>query len=314
MQLTCTANVVFLFCFRYLGSGCYYMDLHYMYRIGTTTASYIVPVMCRMLWISLSSDVFPAFTEDFWRQTAEGFKTRAYFPHCIGAVDCKHIRMIKPEHSGSLFYNYKSYFSIVLLAIADSNYKLLYVDVGSMGKDADPTIFDCSSFGKAFYDGSLNIPSTEKISNSSSPLPYVLVGDEAFGIDVNLMRPFPGRNLTKSTRIFNYRLSSARRFVECTFGILTNKWRIFHRPMNLKLNNTIHVVKAACVLHNYVRERDGFLFQDTLEITGLYNIQHDESQRITITRGNKAAYRYRNDFVSYFNSSEGRVPWQDDKV
>lgn len=45
--------------------------------------------------------------------------------------------MTKPEHSSYMWYNYKKYFLIVLLAKANSNYKLLYVDVGAMGKDAN---------------------------------------------------------------------------------------------------------------------------------------------------------------------------------
>nr|CAH7767050.1 unnamed protein product [Callosobruchus chinensis] len=55
--------------------------------------------------------------------------------------------------------------------------------------------------------------------------------DEAFGISKNLMRAYPGSNLTVPKRIFNYRLCRARRYVECSFGILSNKWRIFHRPL-----------------------------------------------------------------------------------
>lgn len=168
-----------------------------------------------------------------------------------------------------------------------------------MGKNADPTIFDRSTFGKTFRDGTLNIPVPDRISPSTKPLPYVLVWDEAFDIHVNLMRPFPRRNITRDSIIFNYRLSSARRFVECTFGLLTNKGRIFLRPINLQLCNAQSVVKAACALHNYVHESSGYRFQDTLGVTGVYDIQHEESQRLS--RGIKTAYLYRNYFATYFN-------------
>nr|CAH7767053.1 unnamed protein product [Callosobruchus chinensis] len=140
--------------------------------------------------------------------------TRTNFPHCVGAIDGKQVRVVKPVHSGSLFYNYKNYFSVVLLAVCDSNYKFLYIDVGSFGKESDSTV--------------LNF---EKVSDNLIPLPYVFIGDEAFGISKNLMRAYPGSNLTVPKRIFNYRLCRARRYVECSFGILSNKWRIFHRPL-----------------------------------------------------------------------------------
>jgi len=50
---------------------------------------------------------FPKPTKEQWELTALLLKKTANFPHCLGAVDGKDIRVIKPEHSGSMFYNYK---------------------------------------------------------------------------------------------------------------------------------------------------------------------------------------------------------------
>lgn len=54
------------------------------------------------------------------------------------------------------------------------------------------------------------------------------VGDKAFRIHKHLMRPYNGTHITLKKRISNYRLCSTPLYVECTFGILSNKWRIFH--------------------------------------------------------------------------------------
>ena len=74
----------------------------------------------------------------------------------------------------------------------------------------------------------MNIPESEKIPGDELELPYFLVGDEIFPLQTWLMRPFSGKALINETRkIFNYRLSRARRMIENTFGILVARWRIF---------------------------------------------------------------------------------------
>ena len=51
-----------------------------------------------------------------WNEVANSLKTKWNLPSCLGALDGKHIAIKAPEHSGSTFYNYKGFFSIVLLA------------------------------------------------------------------------------------------------------------------------------------------------------------------------------------------------------
>ena len=52
-------------------------------------------------------------------------------------MDGKHIRIKKPTHSGSLYHNYKGFFSIVLFAVVDADYKYMYTDVGGLGHQSD---------------------------------------------------------------------------------------------------------------------------------------------------------------------------------
>jgi len=95
--------------------------------------------------------------------------------------------------------------------------------------------------------------------------PYVFVADEAFGLHTNILRPFPGRGLNETRRIFNNRLSRARRTVECAFGVLANKWRVLHTPILVEPEFCDDIVKACCVLHNFVRKRDGCNYKEADE-------------------------------------------------
>jgi len=72
------------------------------------------------------------------------------------------------------------------------------------------------------------------------------------------------RNVGVARHIDNYRLTRARRMVECKFGIVCNKWILFHCAIDVCPNFSDVIVKTFCNVHIFVRQRDGFQFQDTL--------------------------------------------------
>ena len=82
------------------------------------------------------------------------FNNRWNFLHCVDTTDGKHIAIKKPAKNGSLFHNYyKGFFSIVLLAIVDANYKFMYVDIGQTGSGSDGGVFNEFPFKVAMEDG-----------------------------------------------------------------------------------------------------------------------------------------------------------------
>lgn len=278
--------------------------------LGRSTIAHFIHNVCVILWKRLGQCLNVPISKEEWKQIANDFEKRANFPHCVGAIDGKHIRITKPTDSGSLYYNYKHFFSILLLGVCDANYKFIFVDVGAYGKSCDSAVFKDTQFYAKLMNNSLELPDASPLSGNLLHIsPYTLVGDEAFGLHEHLMRPYGGI-LDHKKKIFNYRLTRARRFIECTFGILSNKWRIFHRPLNVRIDFAVDIIKAACVLHNFVRDRDGFQYDDTLHVTGFENVVRSDMSRNSEGR---TALSVRDKLAEYFVIDDP-LPWQNDYI
>lgn len=112
-----------------------YSSLQYAFRVSNNAISGIVSETCKVLYEVFADEYMPLpTTHDEWREIAEGFSKRWNWHNCVGAIDGKHIAIKKPAHSGTMYYNYKGFFSMVLMAVVDSSYKFIYVHVGDYGR------------------------------------------------------------------------------------------------------------------------------------------------------------------------------------
>lgn len=99
-----------------------------------------------------------------------------------------------------------------------------------------------SKIGRHLINNTFNLPLSRSIVENGPQLPFVLVGDEAFALTSFMMRLYPRANdLNLQQKVLNYRLSRARRIVECAFGIFTARWRIFRRPLSTNIDNAIAI-------------------------------------------------------------------------
>ncbi|XP_042176962.1 protein ALP1-like isoform X1 [Oncorhynchus tshawytscha] len=242
-------------CLRFLSTGDSYSTSGFSFRVGRSPVAGIVPSVAQAIWDCLVGEYMPVPKEEDWRAIAAEFLERWNFPNCLGSIDGKHVVIQAPPCSGSQFYNYKGTYSVVLLAVVDAIYYFCVVDVGAYGKGRDGGTLRDSAFGQALQDGTLEIPPSLTGAEDLGPVPHVFVDDKAFPLRPNLMRPYTGRQLPlpKPVRIFNKRLSGARLVVECTFGILAARWRMYWRVLGLILSNVNACVKATCVVYNYLR-------------------------------------------------------------
>lgn len=258
----------------------------------------------------------PKPTREKFIQNGKLFGDRWNFPNALGCIDGKHIRIRCPNQSGSLYYNYKDFFSIVLLAIVGPSYEFLAVDIGSFGREGDAGIFSKCSLGRAIKDKLFDIPGATILPNTEIVAPQVFLGDEAFPILENLLKPYP-RNQSlhdKSKAIFNYRLSRARRIVENAFGLLTQNFRIFLTPIHTNPDIIEDLITTACILHNLMIEAHGTNFEmDNSTPAILSSIDELHEHEIESDPEQELKYKIRDTFKDYFNSV-GSVPWQNDSI
>ena len=300
----------------FLATGESYARLEYFTRIDETTLGKIIPEVCEAIYSCLGKDLinFPR-TADEWQNVASGFEQRWNFPNCCGAIDGKHVAIAPPPQSGSYYYNYKGSHSIFLLAVANANYEILYADVGANGRISDGGAWGRSSLCRLLQSGDCKLPEPKLLPNSTRKLPFVFVGDDAFPLKKNLLKPFPHLHQSEQQRIFSYRLSRARMVIESTFGIMANRFHILQTKILLEPNKVVKILLAIISLHNLFRreannaeratsDQNGYIPCNNGNTSSLTSMQQDNARNAS-----EEAKKIRKEYMEYF-CNEGQVSWQ----
>lgn len=189
-----------------------------------------------------------------------------------------------------------------------------------------------SQFGKDLLQGNLDLPPEQPLPLTREPrFPYWVVADQAFPLSQNIMRPYPGANLSEEQRIFNYRLSRARRCIENSFGILVGRWRLFRKRIQALPETADSYLKAALCLHNFVMSTQAegtsqycppnYVDREDAHgrrIDGVWRADAQADQplfrqigRVGANRAGVHIVRMRDQLAQYLVSEEGGVDWQD---
>ena len=230
--------------------------------------------------------------------------------------------MSLPPDSGSTYFNYKGFYSILLFALVDADYKFLWADLSGKGAASDAQVYNDSELKQCIDDGTIGFPDPEPLPNDTEDVSYFLVGDDAFALRASLMKPFSRRGLARDERLFNYRLSRTRRVVENAFGILAQRFQVFlttmqHSPETIQL-----IAKACMLLHNLMRTRYPGLQNQDLDredanrdlVPGAWRQGLNLADTIAVAGPNAAtrdAKKQRNLLKHWVASPAGSVPWQD---
>lgn len=200
------------------------------------------------------------------------------------------------------------------MAIADHYYCYSYIDIGANGSASDGGVFKNSSIYRPLDDGLLPVA-----------VDGFIVSDAAYPLKTYLLKPYPGSQLSTSKKIFNYRISRAKRILENAFGILVSRFRVYEKAIPTCLNTTDAIVCASCALHNWLRRKSNSYITPTR-----VNKEDSEGQilpgtwrskitpLISITdqlRGNHSVNaKERRDLLKNYFMTNGSVPWQFNRI
>ena len=114
--------------------------------------------------------------------------------------------------------------------------------MGASGSSSDTQIFNRSKLKSRIENGTLGLPPPEPLGSGGPDLHYFVLGDDAFALMPWLVKPYSRRQLTSEERIANYRISTGRRVVESSFGILVNRFRVLLTTMEQRPKVVRHCV------------------------------------------------------------------------
>ncbi|KAL6723875.1 hypothetical protein Aduo_018832 [Ancylostoma duodenale] len=237
---------------RFTGHGSSYQSLAAEFSCGERTLSAVVDEVTDAIIKVLFQRAFPNLAREDFEHTARKTQVRYNYPRAIGFLDGKHVAIKKPVRSRSVYFNYKKFHSIILLACCDCDYNIIAFDVEAPGRVGDAGVFRNSDVKRWMEDNEDRFPPTRDLGQVG-PVQYHFLVDSGFGQNYRMVRPFANQGDGIESRMrFNRKHSGARRMIESTFGILTRRFAVLQKAIELNPTKAARLVVSLMILHNLV--------------------------------------------------------------
>lgn len=177
------------------------------------------------------------------------------------------------------------------------------MSTGISFRTADGGTFAASHLYNAIINKSLETSNDTYLPNSNVKVPFVFVADEAYLLTPLMIRPYSRRSLNTRIQLFNEHLSKARCCVVCVFGILTMKWRLLTKEMEVNIQTAKLVIETMCLLHNVVID-----IEKIYDYYDIYDTNENKRNLVKNMRYNNMknqAKEFRNKFTTFFVNKHG---------
>ena len=325
-----------------LTRGDYIYTIGEMCGLAKITICVIINETCQaiieMLWDETVTAYFPTSKDEFFNSMAK-FGEEWQFPYTFAAVDGSHLPIKCPKGGAQAmkqYFNFKGFYSIILMALVDAKYRFIWASVGFPGNTHDYRLFQSTELWSQIIEGKCIPNVVQQVEIVDDPqivetddipqqveivdVPPLILGDGAFPLRTWIMKPHGDAILTPEKRYFNFRHSRARLVTEGAFGRLKSTFRVLFRKCECD-KETVKLYGLACVvLHNLCIERGDLVprkFDLTLdhasnkrlspeEVRSVLVLTDTNQKNFKLTR-RSAAVRIRNALTKCFYKEKGHV-------
>ncbi|XP_039285160.1 uncharacterized protein LOC120351507 [Nilaparvata lugens] len=240
---------------RYLTVGMSFSSLASSFKLGCSTVNKVILETAEAVWTELQPLYMPVPSALGFKHVADEFESTTGFPHVLGIIDGRHVRVKCPDNPESLAE--KSNYSVVLHIIAGANCRILLTDVGCFGKHGWEWSFTESPLYRQIKY--LKIPAPTVLSNSDNvKAPYEFLGAENYPLLNFVLRPYSKRDYTKDPwkSEFNNQFEKTFQICDRTFDIMFSHWKFMWNSVTSNLTSIATIMKSTCVLHNLLLARE----------------------------------------------------------
>ena len=272
----------------------------YIYTIGEmcglakSTVCVIVTETCsaiiNTLWDDTVKKYFPTSRDDFKDSMAK-FGEKWQFPYAFAAVDGSHLPIKCPKGGAQAmkqYFNFKGFYSIVLMALVDAEYRFIWASVGTPGNTHDSTLMQSTELWDRIVAGNVIPNIVQQIDNVD--IPPLILGDGVFPLRTWIMKPHGDAVLPEDKKYFNYRHSRARLVTEGAFGRLKSRFRVLFRKCESNKETVKLYGLASVVLHNLCIELGDLVprkFDLTLDHAANKRLSPEEVRDVLALRNTK---------------------------
>lgn len=220
----------------FIGQGVPLGTISELFAIGISKLSEVFPLVFKAIVAEYRDVVVFDLDPEALANRARQFIAAGFVQGCVGAIDCTHIVIRKPDGPhGADYFDRKHCHSVVAQVMVDANGRILHTSIGWPGSIHDARILHASGLQTTLEE--------------LAPKGYYVIGDSGYPALSCLVTPHPNQHLRKYKN-FNYHHSASRIVVERTFGALKMRFAALDKEFRLDVKTIPYIFKSCCILHN----------------------------------------------------------------